>query len=109
MLQMGFGIQETGYFTCIFIHFTAIKLFFAGTEIDKIPHPAGQVCNPVLCGQAQAGKDHPAVRRRRKKLSILRVLFGAAVFLVAVIIFSAQPMQAAFAGICVIDLLRRNL
>ena len=109
MLQMCVRIQEARNFKGIRVHFAAIKIFLAGTEIDEIPHPAGQIRNPVLCGQAQAGKEQLTILRRRKKLSVFSVLFGAAVFLIAGIIFSAQPMKSPFSCICIINFLRCNV
>ncbi len=93
------------HLVCFRVKFAAVGVGLCGTKIEEIAHAAGQVGNQVGIGQAQALGYQLADVRRGEELPVFILLF---LFTVCVVIFKIaplQPVEAAIAGVGIVDVL----
>ena len=87
------------------VNFAAVEIGLHREEIEKTALAAGEVGHQIKLGGLESGGHQLAEARRSEKLAVLNLLFRLTIAVVVVVVFAVQSMQAAVAGVGVVNIL----
>ena len=107
-LDMGIGIEVASDSDCLRIDIEAIGVVQVRQVVEEVAHAAAHIQYHFRRGWCQQLDHLPAHFVRRKELADLGLSLRLGIVVVRAVVRLAETMQAAHAGIAVIDIHGRN-